>query len=728
MSNLKKNNTYIIKEEKFCEIREDFIENNHSIIHSQDLQQVVFKFAKKQEVKKFLENVVKVKSNQTLLSNLLAKQGKLILTEGTFGDFLYFSRLVIDDFSTTLNLDECAYNIINQYNHLTAKTDPKWYLDLENKIASSIADENRGISYGDSVDLGFVSTKIKEEEQEAKKRRIELIKAEKALNSKRRKVINVCPRVGKTYITTHLILYALTLYNKSINLVATGNKSILLDYLGTIKGAINSKNFQMMFPSMFEKKSNQTITFQTIKETKNNNTSTDEEIIENDIFGKIKKNSTVINSSFPTKIDLTDIKVNEVAIVLPAGGRVLFKTLLSSITGVGFGCTIDTLMPISTNIDNNGNKILHFSKKAQIAYNNIGGGIAVVDDPNMSGDSINKMEKAYNTFEKALLSRSNNVLAPIVVVQQRIDPNFDFSALLKKSSEKFCFYKFPLYITANEDESLIRTEQEKKRQAFVLARKYEDSIALSSIKNLAIFNIQYQQDTTKQDTYIDLSWFGKYNKENLEILQLDYLFATVDTAMKVGVNNDFSVCSIWKISENNLYLIDVMKGKYETTELKEKILALLNKYKKFTIGAKQSPYINSLNDVYIEDASSGVTIIQDFKKSETYNIIEVKRKGKMEAINTKKEVYFQGNMTERYNRIFGVLSSGRVKLPESSNYNQLWLNQIENEIMKYNPISKHVVDDFISTMFDAIEVLIFKKNNSKGKVDLARQFILLNRL
>lgn len=93
--------------------------------------------------------------------------------------------------------------------------------------------------------------------------------------------------------------------------------------------------------------------------------------------------------------------------------------------------------------------------------------------------------------------------------------------------------------------------------------------------------------------FIDKVWIQRYSN----VSNFNCIYQSWDTAIKIGIANDYSVCTSWGLTNNAYYLIDVFKKKLSYPYLKQMIVEKYNEYKP--------------NSVIIEDKSSGQKIIQD---------------------------------------------------------------------------------------------------------------------
>jgi|SRR5215471_5651914 len=79
-----------------------------------------------------------------------------------------------------------------------------------------------------------------------------------------------------------------------------------------------------------------------------------------------------------------------------------------------------------------------------------------------------------------------------------------------------------------------------------------------------------------------------------------YVVQSWDTAQKPGSDNDFSVCTTWLVSESNVYLKDVVRGRFDYPTLKQEAGRLF---------ATHRPAV-----ILIEDASTGTPLAQEMQR------------------------------------------------------------------------------------------------------------------
>lgn len=141
---------------------------------------------------------------------------------------------------------------------------------------------------------------------------------------------------------------------------------------------------------------------------------------------------------------------------------------------------------------------------------------------------------------------------------------------------------------------------------------------------------------------------------------------TADTAYKTKTTNDYSVVATWAEAKKGYYLLDLWRAKVEYPELQRETQMLYEKWKP--------------SGLYVEDAASGQSLIQDLRSSTTVPIIPVK--------------VDKDKMTRAF-AVTGLVESGRVFLPQSAP----WLHDFVEEHAEF-PNGAH--DDQVDTTVMAL--------------------------
>ena len=141
-------------------------------------------------------------------------------------------------------------------------------------------------------------------------------------------------------------------------------------------------------------------------------------------------------------------------------------------------------------------------------------------------------------------------------------------------------------------------------------------------------------------------WFRSYAPH--ELPKFDYVFQSWDTANKSAEINDYSVCTTWGVAEKqHLYLLDVLRARFEYPELKRTIV--------------RHAQIHAAKSVVIEDNASGTQLLQDLKHDGLSMVTSHKGAG------------------DKVLRMYVVTSSienGFVHIPEKAEWLELYLYEL----------------------------------------------------
>ena len=291
-----------------------------------------------------------------------------------------------------------------------------------------------------------------------------------------------------------------------------------------------------------------------------------------------------------------------------------------------------------------------------------GGDILIIDDPHnpqnvLSEKQRDKVLKWYdNTFSSRLNNKKNGA---IIVVMQRLHENDLSGHLLEKGG--WVHLNLPAIF---EEEATINIGNFNKiiKKGELLFEKREGKEEIERIKKDMgeyVFNCQYQQKPMTENSGIfSKKWLQYYN----ENINFENIYLSFDTAIKAGINNDPSVCTIWGKYKNNYYLIDLYREWLEYPDLKRKSIQLINKWQPRAI--------------LIEDKASGQSLIQDLKKELSYNVIPIK------VVKDK---------ITRFASITPIFEAERIFIKDKTN----WLFDLEYELLTF-PNSQH--DDQVDSI------------------------------
>lgn len=184
------------------------------------------------------------------------------------------------------------------------------------------------------------------------------------------------------------------------------------------------------------------------------------------------------------------------------------------------------------------------------------------------------------------------------------------------------------------------------------------------------------------------NWFKRY--EMLPTIKYRKIYA--DTAQKTGERNDYSVFECWGLGDDNkLYLIDMIRGKWEAPELRRRAIDFWNKHKKLDgLDKDQQKKMGALRQMLVEDKSSGTGLIQDIKRDANIPIKAIER------------------VKDKLTRVMDVLNyieSGYVCLP-----NESFTSDFIAECEAFTADDTHAHDDQIDPLCDAIVDMLGSAN------------------
>jgi predicted phage terminase large subunit-like protein len=412
--------------------------------------------------------------------------------------------------------------------------------------------------------------------------------------------------------------------NLCINLPPGAGKSVIIQYFISW-GFARSRNNAFIYIS-----SNQTLIGKLSRETKY--------IIENPYWQKIfnfrlkKDDRSNISWSFDGAMNRTGL---------------IAKTLKSAIIGLDAGMSDSEVFSGASILDD------------------------LIDVGNVKYELA--MNEVNEIFTDKLETRKRAVNTPTILIQQRLDRN-DLPAYIKKHyPDDWKFVEIPA-LDENDNVVGLRYKDEFERQ------KLQKMLIDMRESNPKKFYAQYQQNPILAGgNIIKRDWFGYYN--TLADKKLTKLFITGDTAQKTKENNDFSVFCLWALDKSNIYLVDLLRGKWEFTDLMDQAKIFWRKWESQVWNDSRR-----VSALYIEDKVSGTGLIQSLKRETRIPVHPIKRDKKDKIL--------------RLEEVLDIIASGKVLLPIQSNFNDLFL--AECEAFTRNDTHKH--DDIVDNLVDACQI------------------------
>lgn len=308
----------------------------------------------------------------------------------------------------------------------------------------------------------------------------------------------------------------------------------------------------------------------------------------------------------------------------------------------------------------------------------MGADIGIIDDPVKDAKEANSetirnsvWEWYTSTFYTRLSPKSGVLLC--MTRWHEDDLAGRLIAEAQKGGDQWQVISFPAI--AEEDEPM------RKKGEALHPERYPISM-LERIKRAVgtqVWNALYQQrPSSKGGDVIQTSWFKRYTM----LPRIKRAFIAGDTAQKKGQANDYSVFVVMAEGyDGGIYVIDLVRGKWEAPELTQTLKDLWGKY--------QAKY--NLEGVFIEDKASGTGLIQTIQREQLIPIKGLKADA------------------DKYTRLLGVqgfIESGYVYLPDGAP----WVFDFLDECEKFTKTDSHKHDD-------QIDALVYGLIKVRGVVD-----------
>lgn len=328
-------------------------------------------------------------------------------------------------------------------------------------------------------------------------------------------------------------------------------------------------------------------------------------------------------------------------------------------------------------------------------------GCIIIDDPIKTQDTFSKaaLNEANRNLITTVKSRRANPKTPIIIVMQRIAENDPVGFISGGNLDgQWETIKIPAvidetYITGLDPkyQALIdRTEMQAGRMSYwgykepldmLLAMERGDGTDQTGSRiSRHVFSSQYQQTPVALGgNIIKGEHFGRYTV----LPQIKWRKIFADTAQKTKEANDFSVFSEFGLGiDGKLYLIDMIRGKWEAPELQKRAVAFWTKCK-----GRDVEKFGQLREMQVEDKSSGTGLIQTIRLMNNIPIKPIER------------------VKDKLTRVFDMLpyvEVGSVCLPEAAPFT----NDFVAECEAFTADDSHDYDDQVDTLCDGVNDML----------------------
>lgn len=337
-------------------------------------------------------------------------------------------------------------------------------------------------------------------------------------------------------------------------------------------------------------------------------------------------------------------------------------------------------------------------------------GAIIIDDPIKPEDAFSrvKLDAANRKLLTTVKSRKANPDTPIVVIMQRIAESDPVGFIQSGNLESdWTFIKIPAVVSeayledlAPRYKAMLESSEtdikgrfsywpyKEPLQQLLSMERGDGSDQTGARISRHVFSSQYQQEpVTLGGNMIKGEYFERYTV----IPKIKYRKIYVDTAQKTKERNDFSVFEEWGLADDGkIYLLDLIRGKWEAPELQRRAIAFWAKAK-----ARDVEKFGQLREMPVEDKSSGTGLIQSLKLP-PYNI-------PVKAVERVKD---------KLSRIMDVLPYIELKLacvPENASFTNDFISECES----FTADDSHDFDDQVDPFADAVNDLLASGNKLK---------------
>src|SRR5271166_250405 len=235
-----------------------------------------------------------------------------------------------------------------------------------------------------------------------------------------------------------------------------------------------------------------------------------------------------------------------------------------------------------------------------------GAHVIIVDEGLFALDALSdaRRQAVNDWYDNTLRSRLNSQeQGAIIVIMQRLHAD-DLVAHLQET-ETWDVLSLPAIAEQDERYDLITPYGRRlihRRAGEVLHPALLSAATLDTLRHAMTdynFAAQYQQDPQPPSGLIVRREWLKFYSEKDKPDRFDQIIQSWDTANKVTELSDFSVCTLWGIKGQHMYLLNVFRRKMEFPELKRTVRDLAALWRATV--------------VLVEDKSSGTQLIQELR-------------------------------------------------------------------------------------------------------------------
>jgi predicted phage terminase large subunit-like protein len=309
-----------------------------------------------------------------------------------------------------------------------------------------------------------------------------------------------------------------------------------------------------------------------------------------------------------------------------------------------------------------------------------GGNWIVIDDPHNTKQITSRVERqaAIDVFDQTFSRRLDDKMKGVmVVIMQRLAVDDLTGHCLELGG--FTHLKIPAEAKPNERIFLPFSKTcHEREEGELLWPEREGPAQIAEAKRFLGtrgYAGQYDQEPVPLGGTVFLTeWFSHWYKA---LPKLRFVCQSWDTAWKTASANDYSVCTTWGVSEDNrIYLMDVLRERLTSPELKKMMTALWRK--------------RVAHVILVEDAASGTGLIQEFQSGVRMSNGQILH---LPVIACKSST----DKLARAEAVAPMIESGMVYFPDTDEVDAPWFADYLIEMMRFTGLNDPHDDQVDST-------------------------------
>ncbi len=310
----------------------------------------------------------------------------------------------------------------------------------------------------------------------------------------------------------------------------------------------------------------------------------------------------------------------------------------------------------------------------------------IIDDPHSVDDANSRVKLSADvvTFREAVPSRVSNDDSAIVIIMQRLAVGDVADVAIELGYQQLLI---PMRYEAGRSKHVVGKGDPRTVEGdLMFPERFSDDKVEELEKSLGTYATAgqlQQRPNPRGGRIIKVEWFGRY--ANTPVIKYRNIYA--DTAQKTAERNDYSVFACWGNGDDGkVYLLDMIRGKWEAPELERLAIAFWSKHKAVNVSDLEN-LLGALRHMKIEDKASGTGLIQKLKSQAHIPVSGIQRS------------------KDKYTRlldVLGYIESGHVMLPDGAPFVSDFLAECE----AFSADDSHMHDDQVDTMIDAIQDML----------------------